>query len=196
MQEQREDRPPYVKWERIAVEDREATQKAGSYRTKDVDFAIVTPVGSKDRIFRKVEEYFRQLEEQVKAGRFPGKWLQDFKESYDYWKKGEEMPLQGTPIKGWPVLSPAQQANIISSNILTVEDLAQANDESRKRIGMGANDVVNKAIAWLKASKSLGSVTQEITSLKTENEGLKFQVKTLQERLEQLAKELKKEPVA
>lgn len=189
--QQREDRPPYVKWERRAIEDRAATQETGSYKTKDIDFAIVTPIGSTDRIPRQADEYFKQLEQQVTEGRFKPEWLEMLRQSYAHWLRNEEMPLNGTPIKGWPVLSPAQQSNVISASILTVEDLAQANDEARKRIGMGANELVTKAISWLKAAKDLGKVTQEVTALKIENEGLKNQVKHQAEQLQALAAKLK-----
>lgn len=158
-------RPSYVKFERKAVEDRTASLAAGHYVAKDVDFAVITPQGSKDKIERVVADWFVQMQQQVKEGRLPEDWFQQYKAAYGYWQKGQEPPLNGTPIRGWTVLSPAIQENVIHANILTVEDLAQINDEAVRRIGMGALDCKEKAIAWLKAAAGPGKLTQEMAAL-------------------------------
>ena len=43
-------RPPHVVYERRAEEDRTASIEQGRYVSRDVDYAIVTPAGSKDRV--------------------------------------------------------------------------------------------------------------------------------------------------
>ena len=63
-----EARPPYVTFEAVAVEDRAASIEAGYYKTRDVDFAFITPQGSKDRIERNVKDWFEQLEQQCQQG--------------------------------------------------------------------------------------------------------------------------------
>jgi hypothetical protein len=189
--EQREDRPAYVQFERRGEEDRARTMKEGRYIEKDVDFAIITPIGSKDRIPRKVEDWFKQLEQQVREERIPAAWLQQYRAAYEAWKAGQEIPVNGTPIRGWPVLSPAQQANVISANVLTVEDLAQANGEARQRIGMGAEDLVEKAIAWLKAARAQGIPTQEVSALQAKIRLMEEQLKNKDERIKELEAELK-----
>lgn len=67
-----EARPPYVMFETRAVEDRAASLEKGHYVTRDVDYAIITPMGSKDRTERVIKEWFDQLQQQVAEGRFPG----------------------------------------------------------------------------------------------------------------------------
>lgn len=185
----REERPSYVTFERKQIEDRARSVAEGRYIAQDVDFAIITPIGSKDRIPRQVDDWLKQLEQQAREGRIPQQWVGQYKSAYEAWKRGEEPPLAGTPIKGWALLSPAQQANVIGANILTVEDLAQANDEAQRRIGMGSLELRDKAIAWLKAAKDLGPVTQE-------NAAMRVELRTLQEqvnRLEQLNKQQSEE---
>lgn len=150
----REARPAYVQFERKSMEDREASVQAKRYIAKDVDFAILTPIGSKDRIPREVQSWFETLAQNVREQRIPQEWLEGYKRAYDTWKSGQEVPPTGTPIKGWPLLSPAQQANVVGANILTVEDLAQANDEARRKIGMGSLELVEKAMAWMKQMNS------------------------------------------
>lgn len=161
----KEQRPSYVVFETRQIEDRDATIREGRYIAKDVHYAIVTPIGSKDRIPRQVDDWLAQLVQQAREERIPRHWADQYKQAYEAWKRGEAVPVNGTPIKGWPLLSPAQQANVISANVLTVEDLAQANDEAQRRIGMGARDFCDKAMAWLKSAKSTGTVAAENASL-------------------------------
>lgn len=168
----KEDRPSYVKFERRAVEDRTRSIAEGAFKTKDVDFAIITPVGSKDRIERIATEWLVQVAQQVREERVPLAWLTAWEGAYAAWKKGEEIPLNGTPIKGWQVLGPAHQTNIIAANILTVEDLAQANDEAIRRIGMGAIELRDKAIAWLKGAAGPGKFAQELSALQAKQRAL------------------------
>ena len=145
----REERPAYVRFERRPMEDKAASIREGRYVAKDVDFALVTPPYSKDCVEYKVEQWLINMERNVRDGRIPEKWADQWKASYNSWKNGQEMPLSGTPIKGWGVLSPAQQQTLIAMNCLTVEDLAGINDEGLRRIGMGAIELRDKAKNWL-----------------------------------------------
>lgn len=182
----REQRPSYVMFESRQVEDREASIKSGRYMAKDVHFAIITPIGSKDRIPRQVDDWFKQMEQQVREERIPRAWMTQYKAAYEAWVKGETLPVFGAPIKGWPVLSPAQQANIIGANVHTIEDLAQINDEAQRRIGLGALEFRDKAIAWLKAAKDLGPVTQENAALRAKVASLEAQLVSANKLNEQL----------
>jgi hypothetical protein len=134
----REERPAYVQFERRAVEDKPASIREGRYIAKDVDIALVTPAYSKDCMEQKVDQWLSNIDRNLREGRVPQTWVDQWKESLKRWKEGQEMPLNGTPIKGWGVISPAQQATLIGINCRTVEDLAAINDEGIRRVGMGA----------------------------------------------------------
>jgi hypothetical protein len=158
----REERPSYVQFKRMPVEKRDAK---GNAAFVDEDFAVITPIGSKDRIERKVTDWLAQMEQQVREERLPLQWLEGYRSAYNAWQKGQELPLNGTPIKGWPALSPAQQETVIRANILTVEDLAQISAEPQARIGMGALDMKNKAIAFLKAQSGPAKLASEMAAM-------------------------------
>jgi hypothetical protein len=181
--ELKEDRPPYVRFERRELEDRTKTLAAGHYVARDVDYAIITPQGSKDQIPRQVDEWFQYLGEQVQQERMNPLWLQGWKEAYKMFKNGQDIPLNGTPIKTWSVLSPAQIKQVIECNILTIEDLAQANDESLNRLGMGANMLKKRAQDWVAQANGPGKVSQEMAQLREENAGLKLRGEAMQEQL-------------
>jgi hypothetical protein len=189
-----EERPPYVRFERRAEEDRNASIEAGHYVAKDVDFALITPMGSKDTIERRVDEWFPQLQQQVGEQRFKSGWLSAYREMYSAWKEGREIPLSGTPVMSWPALSPAQVQALLHARVRTVEDLASANEETLQRIGMGGRALKQKAVEWIAASQSLGKQSEQIAALKAANEDLKSRNQSLEERLSALEKLLPKQP--
>lgn len=175
----REERPPYVRFESKTMEDKAASLAAGRYVGKDVHYVIVTPTYSKDEMPYKVDRWFESVEKNVRDGRMDARWLEGWKDAYNRWKNGQEIPLSGTPIRGWGLISPATQETLVRMNCLTVEDLAAINDEGMRRVGMGALDLKNKAKNWLQAMKDHGPIATQITALEHENKILKSQVETL-----------------
>lgn len=190
MLELKEDRPAYVRFETRAIEDRNESIKQGHYVTKNVDYALITPPFSRDCVSQEVTVWLKTMDDNVSAGRLPGRWRDNYKAQYEAWKKNEEIPLDGTPIKGWPVLSPAQQENLVSIGVKTVEDLAAINDEGQKRYGIGALELKNKAQAWLKSANSVGKVVQENATLKTRVSEQEETIKGLSEQLKELSARL------
>ncbi len=182
---------PLVRFERRAMEDKAASRAAGHYVARDVDFALVTPPYSKDVMLHKLPAWFEQLEMDVQKGRVPREWVEKVKKAYDFFKKGQEVPLDGVPIRGWGIISPAQQETLIKMGILTVEMLAGINEEGIRRIGMGATELKHKASAWMRQLKKNGPATQEIAALKTENEQLKTSIATLESRIEDLMRAIR-----
>ena len=182
----RKDRPAYVRFERVPVEDMAASKSAGHYVARDVDYALITPPYSKDVFKIKVEQWKMNMKQDVHNQRMPEEWMVNYLKAYEMWRNGQEMPLSGTPIKGWGVISPAQQETLIRMMVLTVEDLAAINDEGVKRVGMGGLDLKNKAVAWLSQLNDKGPLTQEIAAVKKENDILKSSVETLTRQVSEL----------
>ena len=190
-----ESRPPYVLYETRAIEDRAATIEAGYYKTKDVDFAIITPQGSKDRVERNVADWFEHLTQQVQEQRFKSEWLNAFRSGYSAWKEGREIPADGTSVRNWPVASPSQVKQLLDAKIRTVEDLAIANEASIAMLGMGGRNLKEKAVSWLNSASGNGKITEEMASLKvaletaqTRNALLEGQLKDLSAQVAALAK--------
>ena len=190
----REDSIPYVRFERVAVEDRQESLRAGQYMVKDVDYALITPQGSTDILKYKVTSWFAQMESDARSSppRLPMDWLLRYKKAYEHWLLGQEIPLEGTSIKGWGMISPAQKENLLGINIRTVEDLANCNDEAIRRIGMGGVDLRNRAVGWLKSLNSSGNISQIFAEIQRENEELRKSIETLTAKLAELSKRGKK----
>lgn len=162
-----ENAPAQIRFERVLVDDTVETAKQGHYVAKEVHLVHVKVPGSLDIWKQKVPQWFALKALDVQNDRMPQKWLDAYKAAYEQWKKGQEVPLHGMPIKGWGVISPAQQEALIRINVLTVEELSNINDEGMRRIGLGALHLKNKAVAALKAAKDTGTLVMENAALKS-----------------------------
>lgn len=183
---EREDRPAYVRFEKRAVEDKAASLKAGRAVCVDVDFALVTPPYSKDCVEYRVETWLSNMEHNVRRGKIPVKWAEQWKASYEAWKKGYDAPVNGTDVRNWSAITPAQVKNLLAAGCRTVEDLAAANDQAMRSIGMGANELKRKAIAYLQATKDHGPLVMRNNALEGENEQLRGTIDSLQSQLKLL----------
>lgn len=160
-----EPRPPFVRFEVRAIEDRAASIEQGCYVAKDIIFALITPAGSKDVIERVADEWIAANEELVKQDRMPSTWNAAFRRALEDFKEGRETPTEGSPITDWGALSPGQVNLLLNINVRTVEQLAEANEETVTRIGMGGRALKARAQAFLD-SKDGGKVAAELDDLR------------------------------
>lgn len=182
----KEERPPYLRFEKRAIENKAETLKQGHYVARDIDYVYVTLPGGRDVFSSKVDKWLEKQAVYAKNGRIKPEWLSIYKDAYERWSKGEEIPVNGTPIKGWQALSPAQTEIILRAGIRTIEDLEVCNDEALRRLGMGGRDLVNKAKSWLKGANDHGKVAMQNAALEKENENLKTTVSSLEEKVDYL----------
>jgi hypothetical protein len=143
------ERPAQIEFSRRPVEDQAASRAEGRYVTKDVDYVTVFIPYSRDTNVFTVNQWLLNLAQYQREGRVPADWVTNYTKLYEAWKNGQELPLDGTPIKGWGVLSPAQQENLIHYRILTVEDAAGMGEDIMRKVGMGATEIKGKAKTWL-----------------------------------------------
>lgn len=187
-------RPPYVRFKRVAVRDNAKSVEMGYEVTRDEDFACITPPGSRDCVEKVAAEWLREIEAKSRNGDqgWPFEFVQGFKMAYEQYLQQNEMPPMGTPIRGFMLLQPSEQQRCLSANILTVEDLASANEQAIGRIGMGARALSEKAAAWLRTrGDGSAQVASENVNLKIENEQLKEQLASALDSIKQLERELK-----
>ena len=177
-------RPPHVSFTRRAEEDRQASIEAGRYISRDVDYAIVTPSGSKDRVERVVSDWFSMLAGEVRAERWPQAWLDQLKSGYEAWTRGQTPPEHGTPLSTWPALSPAQVKNWAQIGLRTIEELAEANEEALTAYGMGARDMKSRAKLFL---ENAGDSAALVAKLRASEE----LIASMQVRMESLEAQLK-----
>ena len=175
-------RPPYVEFYVAAVDDPIRTHEVGYRVTKDVEMVKIVPMGSKDNLLKRADEWLEQIKRKALDGApdaMPDEWVRDFRKKYELWKEGKEAPLNGTSVKEWPILSPAQAENLVSLRIMTIEDVAEMNEEAMQRYGMGAREMKEKAKEWLKGKQVADAVAKENEALRAELDALKEQMAQL-----------------
>lgn len=176
-------KPAYVEFETKCEERQHLIELGGGTFWVNVDYAIITPQGSRDRYPKVVAEWFPSLERQVKQGQYPEEWYLGYKKAYAAFVEGKELPVDGTPIRNWPILSPAQMEACIKLRLRSVEDLAAANEETLHRLGMGGRGLKQRANDWLQAQSAGGN-----GPLVTELNALRESQKVMVERMDGLAK--------
>ncbi len=154
------------------------SEAEGRYIAIDVDMVEVRQKGATDSVKFEVPLWLKQNNIDMKAGRLPMEHAAHYEKMYAHWKAGQELPVEGTPIKGWAVIAPSQAEAIIRAGIRTVEDLSNMNGEAMQRIGMGAVMLKNKAQAWVAQAQDKGPLTMEMAELKRQNDLLKLQLET------------------
>lgn len=187
-------RPPYVKFEVRAVEDRTASVDQGHYVPRDVVFALVTPAGTKDRLEKEADAWLEGILEGVKQERIPPEWYDQYKAALERFRTNLETPENGIAVTNWPALSPAQVTMLLDLNLRTVEDVAVMSEEAVNRLGMGGRALKARAQAYLDASASTGTTAAELDELRQENAEIKLRNETLEARLEKLERLLPQEP--
>jgi len=198
-------RPPYVYFERRAVEDRNSSLSVGHYVTKDVDFIIIVPYGSegKTKIEREWPLWLTMVKQHTGSrgpeangyaevnSRFDADWVTKIETMYGLWKKGEDMEVEGYPLKNWPVISPGMLRNCLDMHVLTLEQLAHATDDLCHSLGMGGINLRQRAREFLaaaggtdtKLSSRLEAAEAEAKNKDVRIESLQAQLTTLQAQL-------------
>lgn len=134
----------YPKWKRFNKRSEEEGKEIGEYR----DYVmIVCPGQPKSEVHREVQERDKRD--------YPNEW-----KSY---KDGKEHRISGTPVELLPGLDKSRADSLKTIYIYTIEQLAEASEPAKHAIGMGANDLVNRAKAYLsKNSAEVSALRQEL----------------------------------
>jgi len=180
----RDSEKPFIRFDTLTVENVPASKKEGRIVWKDVDMVYITVPGSRDIQPEAVKDWWGKLKTQVESGRLPQEWMDEWKRNYERWKQGQEIPVDGTPLKGWTLLPGSVQKTLIELGILTVEALANANDEAISRIGIGALNYKRRAEAWVKEHKDKEGPAIEIAALQQKNDQLEATIAALTEKLD------------
>lgn len=182
-------RPPYVEFEERSEEDRSATIAAGRLVFREVDYAIVRQVGSKDSVEKVASEWLRDLEQLAARGAFPQEWSTAFRQKYEAWKQGRAAPVNGFPLREWPRISRAKAENYATLGLFTVEDIAAMNEPTMQKVGMGARADKDAAQAFLETRS--GEVNAEaLAALRAESADKDERIAALESQLAEIQTEL------
>lgn len=183
---------PYVRFE---LRSRETRAPDGTPQFEDVAWALVTPSGSRDVLEKIATEWIAGLEAHAVAGRIPAQWPAEYRAALKGWLEGQEVPVGGTPVKNWPALSASQRKAVENAGILSVEDLALANDEAKGRIGMGCETIVNMAKAWVADKNGPGALAAKYEDAMLKNAALQERVASMEKTVAELLARIPKDQV-
>lgn len=185
-----EGRPPFVRFEYRAIEDRNQSIEKGYWVGKDTVFALITPRGSKDVHEEVASEWLVKMAQEVREERFPHSWLEMFKQAHANFISGNDQVVNGLPLRDWPPIRPAQLRMCHAISIFSVEDLAAANEEALGGLGMGGRQLRDAAKSWLSAASSTGRVVAAQQALEASNSALHARNQSLEEQVRMLASRL------
>lgn len=151
-------RPPYVEFELRTIPGAEGANQ-------EIIFAIITPHGSKDRIEAHADEWLerKRHESRGESPRFPAAWVDHFKARLKAYQEGLQLPELGQAIASCQLFSASERKAILHAGIRSVEDLAQANEDSLRHIGPGGRrlkDIAVRAVSDAGAAEA-GRVAAE-----------------------------------
>lgn len=82
---------------------------------------------------------------------------QRFPRHYAAFKQREVMPVEGTPLAEWPIMSRSQVEELSFHNVKTVEQLLSMSDTLASQF-MGMNTLKSKAKMWLEKSEETARI--------------------------------------
>lgn len=169
-------RPPYVKFEERAIEDRTASELAGHtvYRTED--WAVIRQVGAKDSFEKPAADWLASLRQNPTMR---PEWVVSFKAQFADYKSGNEATPDGTHVRQWPLASRGQIETLVAAGLRTVEDLANAPEPALMSVGIGARELQMKARAWLTSASEPGKAAAQIVNQQAQIANLIEQVASL-----------------
>lgn len=104
-----------------------------------------------------------------------------FARRWDAFEKGAAMPVTGTPLEQWPMLSRTQVLELKGLNIMTVEQLADMPDSGLTFLG--GLELRSKASVWLKVANDTAAAAQ----FSAQNEALRADLAAKDQQLKDMA---------
>jgi len=126
-----------VKFFHKTMPDKEASAQENRAIFKEVEYVDIRVAGSRSsHVCRPARPH--------DISRFP--------RHYDAFKQRKEIPLEGTPLVEWALISRSQAEELSFANVKTVEQLAAMADNFASQ-RMGGYDLKAKAVKWLETAK-------------------------------------------
>ncbi len=111
--------------------------------------------------------------------------------------KGDELPLEGTPVKTWAAITREQVIRLLAVNIRTVEELAETPDSAlMTMIGLDGRNLRDTAKAFIAEGRNAGGAAVKIAALEEANRQKDDIIKGMQAKLAELEAALPKRKTA
>lgn len=167
-----------------------ASKECGVHVPLRATFIEITGHGSKDCSEFIAEEWLPRKRAEASRGAYNMEWVEHFEKQYEGWKKGHEVPRQGTPILTWQSITPEQNARLRALNYQVIEDLAALPDNALGTLGLDGRVIRDMARAWLAEGADKGKNTQLIGEQTAKIESQQAQIDQLLAAINELKMQL------
>lgn len=153
-----------------AVEIKSESEKAGRPIFRDMPHIRKIVPGDNTNIVEVVAKDFHKQQ-------FPKQW--------EAFERSMAQGHEGTPLEQWPQVTRAQVKEAKYFEVHTVEQMAQLSDAHCQKLGMGFQDLRNKAKAYLEAAAGTANQTAQAAEnqrLREEMEALRAQFAEMSEK--------------
>lgn len=157
----------YIEFSRDPVLHAGKSREAGRAIYEERDFIRIHVPGDKTSVV------YREATEQD---------IQRFKVRYDKWRSGQAEAVSGTPLAAMPGMTPGKVEEYKFFKIVTIEQLADANDQLGQKF-MSFHQDKARAKAFIDATKGnapIEKMNEELQKRDTEIENLRTMVEALQ----------------
>jgi hypothetical protein len=184
-QENQRSLAPFIEFFIDSEEDRVKSLENGRLTMRDVDMVRVRQRGSKDYVEKPVAGWLKEMRAYSDEGHQPAEWADLYEAAYKKWKAGEDGPVKGFDLRNWGGINKAQVENLRSMGILSVEEVAEMNESTMNRIGMGSRALKNRAMEWVRSMA--GKInTEEVAQLRGTVEAQNQQIEDLRQQIAKL----------
>jgi hypothetical protein len=165
--------PLMIGFEVRAVIDTEASAEAGHPKHTDVEYITKMVAGDQKNVaVRPVRDADRR----------------EFPEQYQHWKRGQtERARDGMALEVWPGATRAQVEDLRAQHIFSVEQFANAPDDTCRGLGHEFLSLRQMARDYLDAAKNGATLAR----LRSEHEDLRTQLEAARAQLEEARAELR-----
>lgn len=98
---------------------------------------------------------------------------------YRAWKKGQDVPEDGTPLAAWPGLTAEQLEIVRHTGLRSIEELAGANDAVLSQIKLPNTNSLREQAKLFLASKDKHAMANRFSAVESENKDLKDQLEEM-----------------
>ena len=141
-------------------------EKTGK-RDRAVDWVLVSNINGAAQTWHRVKDLDPS---EAKFGEGQSGWKSDMEQAflgrwsviepkYEHWKKGAELPEEGSALASWPFLSADEVRAFIAAGIKTIEEVAAMNDAAMGRVAVPA--IRNKRKAAQQFIENADKVTMQ-----------------------------------
>lgn len=188
-------RPPFVQYEEREIGiNAEASQTAGRPIPRVLTLACITPHGSKDRFEKEADVWLKEIRNKALHGEYPLEWVNFFEAQYAEWKKGNELPREGTPTRTWPAVTKEQGVRLIAMGYTTIEDVAQIPDSALGQVGPDGRYLRDLSRSWINDSKDKGINARALADANAKIEQQGQRIESLQQQVAVLQAQLQEPP--